>query len=113
MNMLVEWLKKLLKRLRYKEDRGIVIKHGKVAKVSGPVSIEDAPRTPVPRRSGIWSTDLGMRKLSRHRSGRQHDMRSGFDPNKRMIDIEDNQTRRSGRKKRTWFVDRKRHGKSH
>ena len=106
MNAIVEWLKKLLKRLRHREDRGVVIKQGKVAKVSGPVRIEDAPRTPVPRRSGIRSTDLGMRKLSRHRSGRLYDRRSGFDPGKRMIDIEDDQTRKS-KKKKSWFVDRK------
>jgi len=102
----VEWLKKLFKRLRYREDRGVIIKQGKVAEVSGPVRIEDAPRTPVPRRGGIRSTDLGMRKVARHgRRARQFERRSGIDHSKRMVDIEDDQTRK--RKKRTWFEDRK------
>lgn len=60
------------------------------------------PRVP---RTGIRSTDGGMRKLSRHRSGRLYDRRSGFDPNKRMVDIEDNQTRKR-RKKSGWAEDK-------
>jgi len=60
-----------------------------------------------PPRGGIRSTDLGMRKLSRHRAGRLYDRRSGFDPDKRMVDIEDDQTRKR-KKKKSWAVDRKR-----
>jgi len=48
-----------------------------------------------------------MRKLSRHRAGRLYDRRSGFDPDKRMVDIEDDQTRKR-KKKKSWAVDRKR-----
>ena len=48
----------------------------------------------------------GMRKLRRHRSGRLYDQRSGFDPNKRMEDIKDDQTRKPTRKKRGWAEDR-------
>ena len=31
------------------KEKGIIIKHGKEAKVTGPVAIEDAPKTPEPK----------------------------------------------------------------
>ncbi len=68
--------------------------------------VEPAKQFEIPRR-GIRSTDLGIRKLRRHRGGRQYDLRSGFDPNKRMVDIEDGQTRKPTKKKKGWAEDRK------
>jgi len=58
---------------------------------------------PQPRR-GIRSTDLGMRKLRRHRAGRQFEKRSGVDHSKRMEDIGDEPPR--ARKRRSWAEDR-------
>ncbi len=106
----MEWLKRVIRRLlRRKEPKSKELSSGAPPEESylHRVGVEPRPRDGVPYRMGIRSTDLGMRKLRRHRSGRLHDRRSGFDPDKRMVDIEDDQTRKSGRKKKTWFVDRK------
>ena len=103
----MEWLRRIIRRIlgKPKGERGVIIKHGKQTSVRQPVG--PPPRTPAPRR-GIRSTDLGIRKLRRHRGGRQYDLRSGFDPRKRMVDIEDGQTRKPTRKKgkRGWAEDR-------
>ena len=102
----MEWLKRLIRRLlgrkepdiSYRDIEGI---HEQVKQFEARV------RSPSSR--GIQSTDLGMRKVARHgRRGRLHAQRSGFDPNKRMVDIEDGQTRT--RKKKTWFEDRNKNG---
>ncbi len=69
-----------------------------------PIRPRVEPRVP---RTGIRSTDGGMRKLSRHKAGRLYDRRSGFDPDKRMVDIKDNQTRKQKKKKKGWAEDRK------
>jgi len=104
----MDWLRRIIRRIlgKPKAEKGIRLTRGGVAEVKEPVG--PPPRTPVPRR-GIRSTDLGIRKLRRHRGGRQYDQRSGFDPNKRMVDIEDGQTRKPTRKKgkRGWAEDRK------
>ena len=101
----MDWLRRIIRRIRGKPkgEKGVIIKHGKQTNVRQPVG--PPPPTPVPRR-GIRSTDLGIRKLSRHRSGRLYDRRSGFDPNKRMVDIEDDQTRKPTKKKKGWAEDR-------
>ena len=112
----MEWLKRLICRLLgkkpepkkkfvapAKEDSYF---HRELERVETRIPRDGVPyRLSKPAHRGIQSSDLGMRKLSRHRAGRLHDKRSGFDPNKRMVDIEDDQTRK--RKKRTWFEDRK------
>ena len=81
-----------------KAEKGIKLLRGGVANVSDPGL---PPRTPGPR--GIRRTDLGMRKLRRHRAGRQHEKRSGIDHGKRM----DGEFRDTGKKKkRGWAEDR-------
>ena len=102
----MEWLKKLLSffRRKPKAERGIKLTRGGVARVREPVG--PPPRTPQPRTT-IRPSDGGMRKLSRHRKGRQFETRSGIDHTKRMdgefVDI-------SGppKKRRGWAEDRQR-----
>lgn len=99
----MEWLRRIIRRIlgRPEPDPDELIQQ--YIK-----DVQEQVRRPVrPVRGGIQSTDLGMRKLRRHRSGRLHDRRSGFDHDKRMVDIEDDQTRKRGKKKGTWHEDRK------
>ena len=99
----MEWLRRLIRRvLGRKEPEPEVSDVGQVLR-----RYQEERVKPLPRR-GIRSTDLGMRKVARHgRRGRQFEKRSGIDHTKRMVDIEDGQTR-PRRKKKGWFEDRKR-----
>lgn len=56
-------------------------------------------------RTTIRPSDGGFRKLKQHGKGRGYDKRSGFDPNKKMVDIKDGDTR-PPKKKRGWAEDR-------
>ncbi len=117
----MEWLKRLIRRLLGKKepevgDVGQVLRrqyqeerakrrhqiHGEMDPIKEAELFRHGPR------SGIRSTDLGIRKLKRHRGGRQYDQRSGFDPNKRMEDIKDGDTRPPKKKGRGWAEDRHR-----
>ena len=102
----MEWLKRIIRRLLGRKEPDIGYRD--IEDIHEQVKQFEA-RVRSPSSRGIQSTDLGMRKLRRHRGGRLHDKRSGFDPNKRMIDIEDGQTR-TRRKKKTWFEDRNKNG---
>ena len=99
MNALVEWARRCL-------DRAFKWFRPPKPTVYRRLPLADRPKPTSQPRYGIRSTDLGMRKLRRHRSGRLYDRRSGFDLNKRMVDIEDNQTRK-GKRKKGWHEDRK------
>ena len=103
-----KWWNKLVSffRRKPKEERGIKLTRGGAAKVTEPVG--RAPRTPQPRTT-IRPSDIGFRKLSRHRSGRQFEKRSGIDHNKGMVDIKDGDTR-PPRKKGGWDEDRGKRG---
>ena len=61
-------------------------------------------------RTTIRPSDGGFRKLSRHRSGRQFEKRSGIDHSKPMVDIKDTDTRPPRRKKQGWAEDRGKRG---
>ena len=100
----MEWLKRIIRRLLGRPEpkpEELVQEY-----------IEDVKRVRRPPRQrgrGIRSTDLGMRKLSRHRGGRLHERRSGVDHNLTMEDA-DKKGAPPKRKKKTWFEDRNKNG---
>ncbi len=98
MNALVEWARRCL-------DRAFKWFRPPKPTVYRRMPLADRPKPTSQPRHGIRSTDLGIRKLRRHRSGRQFEKRSGIDHSKRMVDIKDTDTRPPRRKKRGWAED--------
>lgn len=95
----MEWLRRIIHRiLGKKEPKPTVYRR---------LPLTDRPKPTSQPRHGIRRSDLGMRKLSRHKKGRVYDRQSGFDPDKRMVDIKDDDERPQRRKKRGWAEDRK------
>lgn len=96
----MEWLKKLLSFFRRKPKAEPEVSEdvGQVLRRQYQEAREARPRTT------IRPSDGGMRKLSRHRGGRQYEKRRGIDHTKRM-DGEFHDTPRK-KKKRGWAENR-------
>ena len=104
--MLQKWWNKLVSFFKPK-TKAEDLTYQDIVDVHKQVKEFETTFTPKPQsRRGIRSTDLGMRKLRRHRSGRQHEKRLGIDHNKKMTDIGDDEPKK--RKRRSWAEDRER-----
>lgn len=98
----MEWLKRIIRRLLGRPEpkpEELVQEY-----------IEDVKKYVRPGPRGIRSTDLGMRKLRRHRGSRLHERRSGVDHSLTMEDADKKGGAPPKRKKKTWFEDRNKNG---
>ena len=97
MNALVEWARRCL-------DRAFKWFRPPKPTVHRRMPLADRPKPTSQPRHGIRSTDIGMRKLRRHRKGRQYEKRRGIDHTKRMDgEFHDTKPRK---KTRGWAEDR-------